>query len=131
MPPTTPTTTVGRKSSGRATPPKAKPERPDAPPTAMVGLDGEGPYPITAGAWTARVVARCRREIGCVPAEIFEEIQGIRGGRADIDTAVRLFCLAAWMNGGEADYESLLDTTTASTQFILREDPAGDDSPEA
>ncbi len=120
MPPTT------LKSVGRATPKKAK----DTPKSVRLTLGEHGTHVLSPD-WTARVAARCRRDLGCTPEEIFEELSGVGGGRASVDTAVRLFCLAAWQNGAEADYEQLLDVVLVSTPFTIDTDPGQDDSPEA
>ena len=113
---------------GRATPKKAKPAD-DTPKSVRLTLGEHGSY-ILEPDWTARLEARCRREIGCTPAEIFESLAGV-GERAGVVTAVQLFVFAAWQNGADVSYEALLDTVKASTPFTIDTDPGADDSPEA
>ena len=121
MPPTTP------KTLGRATPRKAKPQ--EQPKSVKLTLGEFGSFTLEPD-WTARVAAKCRREFGCTPEQIFEELAGIGGGRASVDTAVRLFVFAAWQNGTDLSYEQLLDDVKVSTPFTIDTDPGQDDSPE-
>lgn len=123
MPPTT-----TPKALGRATPKKAKVEQ--APESIRVTLGDHGTFTLEPD-WTARVAARCRRELGCTPEEIFEEMSGAAGGRASVDTAVRLFVFAAWQCGADVSYDALLDVVKVSTPFTIDMDPGEVDSPEA
>ncbi len=92
MPPTT-----TPKTLGRATPKKAKD---DTPKSVRLTLGDHGTFTLEPD-WTAFVAARCRRELGCTPEEIFEELSGMGKGRASVDTAVRLFVFAAWQCGAD------------------------------
>lgn len=123
MPPTT-----TPKTLGRATPKKAKPAD-DSPKSVRLTLGDHGTFTLEPD-WTARVAARCRRELGYTPEEIFEELSGVAGGRASVDTAVRLFVFAAWQCGVDLSYDALLDVVKVSTPFTLEVDPGEDDSPE-
>lgn len=123
MPTTTP------KTLGRATP-KKKPAAAEAPKSVRLTLGDLGSYTLEPD-WTARLAARCRRELGCTPEVIFEELAGVSGERASVDTAVRLFVFAAWQSGVDLSYDEMLDTVTARTPFTVALDPGEDDSPEA
>lgn len=133
-----PPTTVGRKSSpGRATLKKVDaPKKADAPENVKavrLTLGDHGTFTLTPD-WTARVAAKVRREMGCTPESIIEELAGVskdKADRASIDTAVRLFVFAAWQCGTDLSYDDLLDGTLMSTSFTIDTDPAEDDSPEA
>lgn len=124
-----PPTTVGRKSPpGRAAAPKKT--KSDATPAAMRLTLGEfGSFTLEPD-WTARLAARCRRELGCTPEQIFQEISGVAGGSASVDTVVRLFVFAAWQCGADLSYDDLLDEVRVSTPFTIEVDPAEGDSPE-
>lgn len=125
MPPTT-TPKLGK--------PRAKPKKDPDLVAVRLTLGEHGSHTLQRD-WTARVAERCRREMGCTPEAIFEELAGISGSKADrasIDTAVRLFCLAAWQNGAQdVTYDGLLDVVKVSTPFTMDADYAEEHSPEA